>query len=88
MGLIFALSEYCNNYFHIYIIFKNINIIIFENWQGINPIGLSAALSDYNTILNKHKNVTIILKTKQEKSSDKLNGFLCPLRRLSYLLPK
>ena len=27
--------------------FKNIHIIMFENWHGINQMGLSASLADY-----------------------------------------
>ena len=38
---------------------------MFENWQGINPMGLSASLADYKKILNKHGNVTKILKIKK-----------------------
>ena len=48
MVLIVDLSEYYrNNCFYTYIIFKKINTIMFENWQGINPMGLSASLDDY-----------------------------------------
>ena len=35
--------------------FKNINIILFENWQGINPMGLSAYLVDYIYIYTSQK---------------------------------
>ena len=37
---------YRSNCFYIYIFFKNINIILFENFQYINPMGLSASLAD------------------------------------------
>ena len=48
MGPNVALSEYDqNNCFYTYIIFQNINMIMFENWQGINPMGLSASLFEY-----------------------------------------
>ena len=33
--------------FYTNIIFKSINIILFENWQEFNPMGLSAYLDDY-----------------------------------------
>ena len=40
---------------------------MFENWQGINPMGLSASLVDKKTLLNKHENVSKILKMKHKK---------------------
>ena len=47
-GLSIALSEsYHNKCFYTQIFFKNLNIILIENWQGIKPMGLSASLADY-----------------------------------------
>ena len=43
--------------FYIYIYFKkNINMILFENLQEINPMGLSSYSGGYlKTIINKHE---------------------------------
>ena len=81
MGLIVGFSEYyCNNYFHTYIIFQNINIIMFENWQGISPMGLSASLADYKRqYLTNMEMLPTFLKLKTKKSRDRTNGTLFPL---------
>ena len=68
MVLIAALYEYyCNNCFYTYIVFQKINIIMFENWQDVNAIGLSASLVEYKKYLINIKNVTNILKMKHNK---------------------
>ena len=42
---------------------------MFESWQGINPMGLSASLGNYlKTILHKHENVTKILKMRHTQN--------------------
>ena len=42
-------------------IFKNINKILFENWQGINPMGLNASLEDkINYIKNMKMSPTFL----------------------------
>ena len=67
MGLIVSLSKYyCNNYFYTRIISQHINIMMFENWQRIKSIGLSASLADLKK-LNKHENLTNIIKMKHKK---------------------
>ena len=40
-------DSYHNNCIETPIFFKNIEIILFENWQGINPMGPSANLANY-----------------------------------------
>ena len=68
-----------------HVFFKNISIILFENWQGVNPMGLSTSLGDYlKKILNKHENVTNILKIKHKNSRDIPNGPLWTLVQLFY----
>ena len=47
MGLIVTLSEYYRNFFIHRPFLKYIDIILFENYQGINPMGLSASLTDF-----------------------------------------
>ena len=66
MDLIVALSEYYRNKCFTNTFFKIINIIMFENWHEIHPMGLCASLADKKTILNKHKNVTNILKLQHK----------------------
>ena len=46
MGIIVALFEYYHNNVFTHIS-KNINIILFENCKGINPMGLNDSLEDY-----------------------------------------
>ena len=47
ISFIIVLSEYyCNNCFTHILFFINIKIILIENWQDIDPMGLSAYFSD------------------------------------------
>ena len=48
MGLSIPWSDsYHNNCFNTPIFFKILEIILLENWQGIDPMGLSATLAKY-----------------------------------------
>ena len=48
MEHIVALDQFYYNNFFLHILFhKNINIIMFGNWKGINSMGLSASFTDY-----------------------------------------
>ena len=51
---------------------------MFENLQGIKPMGLSASLADYEKKLHKHENATKILKTKHKKIRDIPMGLCTP----------
>ena len=65
---LFLSESYYNNFLDTDI-FKNPDIIMFENWQGISPMGLSASLVDClkRMILHKHENFTKKLKMKHKK---------------------
>ena len=43
-------ESYRNNRFKIQIFFKNLDIILSENRQGVDPTGLSASLVDIKTL--------------------------------------
>ena len=57
---------------------------MFENWQGVNQWDLVTLSTTIKTILNKHENVTNILKTKQKHSKDIHNGPFPPLVQIFY----
>ena len=79
-------KSYLNNCFrHIYFC-KNIDIALFENWQGINLMGLSASLSYYKNkpyFINMKKPPTTLLWNKK-RQGDLPNVNLCLLVRLLF----
>ena len=62
-------KSYRKNCFETPIVFQKLEIIMLENFQGINPIGLGATLDDYNNdkFFTTHKNVTNNLEMKHKK---------------------
>ena len=62
---------------------------MFENWQGINPMSLSASLAEYQkTILHKYENVTEMLNMKYKKNKGIDPMVLCSLWADSLLTTK
>ena len=57
----FDTGYYLNNCFYTWTFFKNINIIMFENLQGIKPMGFSASLDDKKKYFINMKMLPILL---------------------------
>ena len=55
-------GSYRNNCFETFMVLKNLEIIMLENWKGNNPMGLSATLSGYkNKQFFKKKSPTTLI---------------------------
>ena len=81
MGLSVPLYEYNHNhYFKTQICFKSLNIILFGNLEGTNPMGISASLADYKKqCITNMKILPTTLRRNKKIASDLPSEPLCPL---------